>query len=78
MEQGYTDSFRKIHPDEVARPEGTFAGIYGHMDHSRIDFIYYKGDIKAVNSKIVQTAPEIDDIWPSDHSAVFTTFMWEK
>lgn len=29
MENMYKDSFREMHPDEVARPEGTFAGIYG-------------------------------------------------
>lgn len=76
LERGYKDSFREVHPDEVARPEGTFAGIYGQLDFSRIDFIYYKGGIRAVSSKIVQTAPEIDDIWASDHSAVLTTFKW--
>ena len=77
LEKGYKDSFREIHPDEVARPEGSFAGIYGQLDFSRIDFLYYKGQIKAVNSKIVQTSPEIDDIWASDHSAVLTTFQWQ-
>lgn len=76
-ERGYKDSFREIHPDEVARPEGTFAGIYGQLDFGRIDFIYYKGGIRAVSSKILQTSPEIDDIWASDHSAVMTTFVWK-
>lgn len=77
LERGYKDSFRKVHPDEVVRPEGTFAGIYGQLDFSRIDYIYYKGDIRAVSAKVVQTAPEIDDIWASDHSALMTTFVWE-
>lgn len=77
QERGYKDSFREIHPDELARPEGTFAGIYGQLDFSRIDFIYYKGGIRAVSSKIIQTTPEIDDIWASDHSAVLTTFIWK-
>lgn len=77
LERGYKDSFREVHPDEAKRPEGTFAGIYGQLDFSRIDFVYYKGkELKAVSSKIVQTAPEIDDIWASDHSAVLTTFRW--
>lgn len=75
--QGFTDSFRELHPDEVARPEGTFAGIYGQLAHSRIDFIYYKGkQLRAVSSKIIRTAPEIDDVWASDHSAVLTTFEY--
>lgn len=79
MEKGYKDSFRVINPDELIRPEGTFAGIYGQLDFSRIDFIYYKGKhIRPISSKIIQTSPEIDDIWASDHSAVITTFIWEK
>ena len=76
MEHGFKDSFRTLHPDELERPEGTFAGIYGQLDFSRIDFIYSKGCIVPVDSRIVQTAPEIDDIWASDHSAVLTTFRY--
>ena len=75
-ERGYKDSFRVVHPDEVLRPEGTFAGIYGQLDFSRIDFIYYKGNIRPISSKIIQTPPEIDDVWSSDHSAVLTTFEY--
>ncbi len=75
LDEGFKDSFREINPDEVARPEGTFAVIYGQLQVSRIDFLYYKGkNIKAVSSKIVKTAPEIDDVWASDHAAVLTVF----
>lgn len=77
-DQGYKDSFREIHPDETARPEGTFAAIYGQLQHARIDFLYYKGSgIKAVSSKIVRTHPEIDYVWPSDHAGVLTIFEVE-
>ena len=73
--EGYRDSYRELQPDEVTHPAGTFAAIYGHLQTSRIDFIYYKGPrIKAVASKIIRTAPEIDDVWASDHSAVLTVF----
>lgn len=75
-QHGYTDTFRAAYPNEVIRPEGTFAGIYGQLDFSRIDFIYCKGNVRVLSSKIVQTQPEIDDIWPSDHSAVLTTFKY--
>ncbi len=79
IENGYKDSFREMHPDEVSRPEGTFAAIYGHLQTSRIDFIYYTpGKIRSVSSKIIRTTPEIDDVWPSDHAAVLTTFEFTK
>ncbi|MCD2423720.1 endonuclease/exonuclease/phosphatase family protein [Niabella pedocola] len=75
LQEGYKDSFREANPNEVVRPEGTWAVIYGHLQHCRIDFLYYKGrNIKTVASRIIKTAPEIDDVWPSDHAAVFTTF----
>lgn len=75
MEKGYLDSFREINSNECLRPEGTFAVIYGHLQVSRIDFLYYKGkNIKAISSKIIKTTPEIDDVWASDHAAVLTTF----
>lgn len=75
LEHGYRDSYRELQPDEVTHQGGTFAAIYGHLQTSRIDFIYYKGQgIKAVSSKIIRTAPEIDDVWPSDHAAVLTVF----
>lgn len=75
LKEGYKDSFREINPDEVARPEGTWAAIYGQLQVCRIDFLYYKGkNIKTVASKIVKTAPEIDDVWASDHAAVLSTF----
>lgn len=75
LNRGYTDSYRMLHPDEVVYPGGTFAAIYGHMQTSRIDYIYFKGNgLKAKFSKIIRTAPKIDDVWPSDHSAVLTVF----
>lgn len=75
MHEGFRDSFREMNPDEVARPEGTFAAIYGHLQTCRIDFLFYKGTgIQAISSKIIKTSPEIDDVWASDHSAVLTTF----
>ena len=74
-ERGFTDAFRGIHPDEVARPEATFAAIDGHLQHSRIDCIYHRGrGLRPVAAKIVRTSPEIDFVWPSDHAAVVTTF----
>lgn len=77
MEQGYKDSFREINPDELTHQGGTFAVIFGQLQTSRIDYIYYKGALKAIASKIVRTAPEIDDVWASDHAAVLSTFAFQ-
>lgn len=75
MENGFKDSFRQLHPDELERGEGTFAVIFGHLQTSRIDYIYSKGSkLKAISSKIIRTTPEIDDVWPGDHAAVLTVF----
>jgi len=75
QEEGFKDSFRQINPDEVARPEGTYAVLYSQLQTNRIDFIYYKSDkLRAVSSKIIRTTPEIDDVWASDHAAVLTTY----
>lgn len=73
-EKGYKDSFREINPDEVLYQGGSVAAIYGQMQMSRIDFLYYTGAIQAQSSKIIRTMPEIDDVWPSDHAAVLTVF----
>ena len=75
LQKGFNDSYRVLYPDEVTYPAGTFAAIYGHMQTSRIDYVYHKGSgLKPIFSKIIRTAPQIDDVWPSDHSAVFTIF----
>ncbi|MCE7042780.1 endonuclease/exonuclease/phosphatase family protein [Dyadobacter sp. CY312] len=75
LQNGYADSYRIIHPNEVTHPAGTFAAIYGHMQTLRIDYVYYKGPgLKPRFSKIIRTPPQIDDVWPSDHSAVLTVF----
>ena len=74
VEKGFRDSFREINPDEVAYQGGTVSAVYGQMQMSRIDFIYYKGKAKAISSKIIRSAPEIDYVWASDHAAVVTVF----
>ncbi|MGL5317916.1 MAG: LamG-like jellyroll fold domain-containing protein [Bacteroidales bacterium] len=75
MEKGFKDSFREMHPNEVTHSGGTFAVIYGQLQHSRIDYIYYKGNgIRPLYSKTIRTAEEIDFVWAGDHAAVFTVF----
>lgn len=78
IEKGFKDSFRELNPDELTHPGGTFAVIYGHLQTSRIDYIYYKGKgIKAASSKTIRTPYEIDFPWPGDHAMVITNFIIE-
>jgi exodeoxyribonuclease-3 len=82
-EAGFTDSYRKIHPEEVARPGLTWSPVYEpkHPDHHlmRIDYVYFKGKSAEVTDvKIVGEDKEHADIvvspYPSDHRAVVATF----
>ena len=76
QQEGFKDSFREAHPDEVARPEGSWAPIFGHSPHARMDFIYSRGHLRTVQSKMVRTTPEIDFVWPSDHGGVISVFEY--
>ncbi len=74
LDEGFIDSYRTVHPDELIFPGGTWAASFGQVD-SRIDFIYSKGeDITPVASKIIRTSNTINYPWPGDHSAVLTTY----
>lgn len=68
---GFTDSFRKIHPDLNYASQTMSAERLSY----KIDYIYYKGKhLKAINSDIHF---KYKGIWPSDHPAVTTTFLFE-
>ena len=73
---GFNDSFREAHPDEVARPEGSWAPIFGHSPNARMDFIYSRGHLRTIQSKMVRSTPEIDFVWPSDHGGVISVFEY--
>lgn len=83
---GYTDSFRAVHPDAVAKPGITWTPGNGpdqiiKPDEvlDRIDFVWAFGDATPVDSAVVgENGSEYTDIgidqWPSDHRAVVSTF----
>nr|WP_275409205.1 HAD-IA family hydrolase [Streptomyces sp. SID12501] len=88
-EAGLRDSYREAHPDPVRDPGLTWSPIHvEHEDGSgrpepqdRIDFVLYRGkglrvlDSRVVVSGVVRVWPEMaDNVWPSDHAAVLTTF----
>ena len=78
-ELGFTDVFRAIHPDPVAKPAFTWTPTYEETatdDHpDRIDFVFAKGaTLRVTNAAIVGEDGPRSDIkvlpWPSDHRAV--------
>lgn len=87
---GLIDSYRTIHPDPVASPGYTWSPVHTpehpwgsnpYEPQDRIDFIYYRGHVKVVNSEVfVIGNPQgygshEDNEWPSDHAAVVSTFL---
>jgi exodeoxyribonuclease III len=76
---GFTDTYRAIYPDPVAKPAFTWTPRYEESatdDHpDRIDFVFAKGpDLRVVKAAIVGEDGPRSDIkivpWPSDHRAV--------
>ena len=84
---GFSDSYRKIYPDEMKNPGLTWSPKYKADDPTthpdRIDFVYFKGNGLEVNDvKIVGENEENADIvitpYPSDHRAVVADFKLTK
>ncbi len=88
-EAGLRDSYREAHPDAVRDPGHTWSPIHAeHEDGSgraepqdRIDFVLHNGrGLRVLDSRVVvrgavRVWPEVaDNVWPSDHAAVLTTF----
>jgi exodeoxyribonuclease III len=77
---GFRDSYREIHPDEVALPGNTWTPMPGSGEvHDRIDFVYSSGaGLTTTNSQIVGESTARANIvvlpYPSDHRAVVSTF----
>ncbi len=86
---GLLDSYRMVHPNPAIDPADTWSPLHGGSEpQDRIDFIYYKGnDLNATASEVFTTevevtvgawgsdiTPALNNTWPSDHSAVLTTF----
>jgi len=85
---GFSDVFRAVWPDEIARPGYTWTPgepppkVAANEVHDRIDFVYYKGiGVTAIGAMTVgldATNPNTDigvPGYPSDHRAVLGTFV---
>ncbi len=79
----YSDAWRTIYPDEMAKPGFTWSPMREPDDptthYDRIDFVYYKGaGVTPISVEIVGENQEKADIvvtpYPSDHRAVVATF----
>jgi exodeoxyribonuclease-3 len=84
---GFSDSYRKIYPDEMKNPGLTWSPKYKIDDPTthpdRIDFVYFKGNgLKVTDVKIVGENEENADMvvtpYPSDHRAVVADFELTK
>lgn len=84
--RGFTDAFREVFPDELARPGFTWtptsAPTVSWDHHDRIDFVFSRGrNMKVLSAGIVgEKAPEADIVvtpWPSDHRAVAATVRFD-
>ena len=84
---GFSDSYRKIYPDEMKNPGITWSPAYKVGDprthHDRIDFVHFKGKgLKVTGVKIVGENKENADLvvspYPSDHRAVVATLTLPK
>lgn len=86
---GMKDSYRVAHPDPKAVPGDTWSPIYPRHDGStgepesqdRIDYVGYAGgklsvkDSTAFTDGAVRPVPNHkNNVWPTDHAAVLTTF----
>ena len=77
---GFTDTFRKVHKNEIKLRGYTWTNITKPDDpndfHDRIDYIFSKG-AEIVDSQIVgennTNAHIVLNPWPSDHRAVVST-----
>ncbi len=63
---GFTDSFRKIHPDD--KEVGTYHAFKGTVTGDKIDFIFCSKEIKILKAEILRNNK--DGRFPSDHFPV--------
>jgi len=87
LEAGFSDAYRTIYPDEMAKPGFTWTPMkkpnQPRTHYDRIDFVYFKGEgLKVTEVKIVgeneQNADIVVSPYPSDHRAVAATFTLAK
>ncbi len=80
LDAGFKDSYRELHIDELRDPGFTWTPIAAKSTHryellrDRIDYIYYRGPVRPIESKVIDYHPVM---FPSDHAAVLSVFEWK-
>jgi exonuclease III len=77
IENGFEDSFREVNLDLESTLQGTWGFLSGNIISDRIDYIYHKGGLKTLKSKIVMDDPK-GGFFNSDHRAIKTIFNIKK
>jgi exonuclease III len=81
---GFADSYRRLHPDPIARPGFTWTPggpeAVENEVHDRIDWVLSAGPARPRASRVLGEAgnENVDlevDPWPSDHRGVVSTFQ---
>lgn len=76
QQQGFTDSYRKMHPNPLTNRGITWSPMFLTAFKDRIDYIFYRSEkISPIRSVTISTHPVK---YPSDHAALLTTFEWKK
>ncbi len=72
---GFTDSWREARPEINREKDRTWTPRFPAQQQDRIDFVYYSGLLRTVESTIIDSH-EIK--FPSDHAAVVSAFRWQE
>jgi len=82
LSMGFKDSYRVIHPCPIQKPGFTWfsdsAEAERHDIDDRIDWILYRGNIRAIHAWTIGENDNCDIIytsWPSDHCGVISEFL---
>lgn len=70
---GFIDSFREMAPNPMNSRGYTWSPRFDESMQERIDYLYYIGAIRSVNSYVKGYT---DSEWPSDHAAIVTEFRF--
>jgi endonuclease/exonuclease/phosphatase family metal-dependent hydrolase len=74
---GFCDSFREVNPVVDRIVDRTWTPRFPQQEQDRIDFIYFRGnDVQVSKSAIIDKVPV--GLFPSDHAAVVSSFLWQE